>query len=232
MTTRMTTRVTSSHHVALHTGHHTIPWSLHHAGVTRGAGHPTHVHAGNVRTHGVPHHHPIGSHHLHPATVGHHVRHWLPCPHHVRVLHPHPHHHLLLLAHLTHCWVARVHLLLVHHLHVACHARLVACHVAHHVVVSHLADSLVWHHAWPASRAHVVGNTVWVAHPEPLGGGCSQPGVSVLRPLVRHARSHPAHHVAGGVRGRRAPATHGIVGWLVAGHWARRSSGGEVLSGL
>ena len=103
-------RVSTAHHVALHTGHHTIAWPLHHAGVARGPGHPTHVHAGTVGTHGVSHHHTVGSHHLHAATVGHHVGHGLARPHHVGMLHPHPHHHLLLLAHLTHAGVAGMHL--------------------------------------------------------------------------------------------------------------------------
>ena len=110
VTSGVTARVTSSHHVALHAGHHATARALHHARVAGASGHPTHVHAGAVGTHGVPHHHTVGSHHLHAAAIGHHVGHWLSCPHHVRVLHPHPHHHLLLLTHLAHAWVTRVHL--------------------------------------------------------------------------------------------------------------------------
>ena len=103
-------RVAAAHHVALHPGHHPIAGALHHARVAGGPGHPAHVHAGTVGTHRVPHHHPVGSHHLHAATVGHHVGHGLTRPHHVGVLHPHPHHHLLLLTHLTHAGVAGMHL--------------------------------------------------------------------------------------------------------------------------
>jgi len=138
--------VPGTHHVPLHVhpGHHPIPMALHHAGVTRGSRHSCHGSVRTIGTHGSSHHHSVGTHHLHACAIWHHVGHGLACSHHPLLLHAHSHHCHLLRIHLCH---SRMHLLLIHHLHISSHPWLVSSHIPHHVrISSHLGHSLVCHH--------------------------------------------------------------------------------------
>lgn len=159
--------VSGTHHVPLHghPGHHPIPVALHHARVTRGPRHSSHRPIRAIGTHRSSHHHPVRTHHFHASAIWHHVRHGFACSHHALLLHAHSHHCHLLRIHLSH---SRMHLLLIHHLHISSHPWLVSSHIPHHVrISSHLGHSLVSHHGMavhalsrPGPRTHVIGHAV------------------------------------------------------------------------
>lgn len=167
--------VPRAHHVPLHVhpGHHPVPVPLHHAGVPGSPGHSSHGSVRTIRAHGPSHHHAIRAHHFHACAIWHHVWHGLSCAHHTLLLHSHSHHCHLLGIHLRH---SRMHLLLIHHLHISSHGCLVAPHIPHHArIPSHLGHSLVSHHGIaghaltrPPARAHVVGHAVRIPKSEPL----------------------------------------------------------------